>query len=178
MAWDRASARSRRPGRPARNRIRPGPQAPRPALMADDQRGLSAGRCAVGAFRDLAVGPGDTDGDAAHQQCPVLPVGLGNLLGRQRCPSRPVQPSLRARRHPYPRPLRRAHPIRGIPACTCLGRSAMTASPPERFDVVVVGAGPAGMIAALRAGRLGGARSRAWVADRGNRWADMISACR
>jgi pyruvate/2-oxoglutarate dehydrogenase complex dihydrolipoamide dehydrogenase (E3) component len=32
---------------------------------------------------------------------------------------------------------------------------AMASSPPERFDVVVVGAGPAGVVAALRAARLG-----------------------
>ena len=34
----------------------------------------------------------------------------------------------------------------------------MTSSPPEPFDVVVIGAGPAGVVAALRARRLGARR--------------------
>ena len=52
--------------------------------MADDQRGLTQRWCAVGALRDLAVGPADTDGDTAHQQCPVPHVRVGNLLDADR----------------------------------------------------------------------------------------------
>lgn len=37
-------------------------------LVADDQPGFTRWRLAVGALRDLAVGPADTDRHAPHQQ--------------------------------------------------------------------------------------------------------------
>ena len=39
--------------------------------MANDQSGFTRWRRAVGALRDLAVGPADTDRDAPHQQSTV-----------------------------------------------------------------------------------------------------------
>src|SRR5207248_7534676 len=65
-------------------------------------------------------------------------------------------PSSRAHAHGRTRLSRPPHP-----AGVMTGRGsapddrAMAASPPEPFDVVVIGAGPAGVVAALRAARLG-----------------------
>ena len=48
--------------------------------MADDEPGFTGWRRAVGAFRDLAVGPADTDCHAPHQQGAVLHVRVRDLL--------------------------------------------------------------------------------------------------
>ena len=60
-------------------------------------------------------------------------------------------PSRRRARLPRPR-----HPLRVMTAAAAIRMiKVMASSPPEPFDVVVVGAGPAGVVAALRAARLG-----------------------
>ena len=48
--------------------------------MADDQPFFAGWRRAVGALRDLSVGPSDTDRQTPHQQGTVLHVRLGDLL--------------------------------------------------------------------------------------------------
>ena len=75
--------------------------------MADDQPGFTRWRRAVGALRDLAVGPADTDREAPHQQSTVLHVrardyleASGPLLARHnrhRAHMRIVAPGCRAR---------------------------------------------------------------------------------
>ena len=125
-------------------------------LVADDQPFLTGRRRAVGALRDLTVGPADTQRHAPHQQSAILRVRVRDLLDasgpllarhyRHRVHIRIVTPGGRVR----------LTPSRVMTAATVLRMiGVMASSPPQPFDVVVIGAGPAGVVAALRAARLG-----------------------
>ena len=109
----------------------------------------------MNALRDLPVGPAYTDRHAPHQQGAVLHTRVrdlhdvsGPLLARH--------DRHRAHMHIVAQLSRPPHPT-GV----MTGRDrdpddrVMASSPRQLFDVVVVGAGPAGVVAALRAARLG-----------------------
>src|SRR6185437_9053663 len=125
-------------------------------LVADDQPFFTAWRGTVGAVRDLPVGPADTDRPPAHQQSTIVQVRMrdlldteGTFLARPYCHCAHVLiviPGSRSR-------LTRQRVM--TDATDTPDDRVMISSAPEPFDVVVVGAGPAGVVAALRAARLG-----------------------
>jgi hypothetical protein len=140
-------------------------------FVADDQRFFTGWRRAIGAVRDLPVGPADTDRPAAHQQSTILRVRMRDLLD--------------AGGTFLARPYRHCAHVRIVTPGSrgCLTRQrvttvavgtpddrVMTSLAPEPFDVVVVGAGPAGFVAALRVAPLGARELAAIDLDHPGMW--------
>ena len=124
--------------------------------MADDQLALAGRRLAVFAIGDLAVRAADSHQAPADQKRTVCVGRLGDLLyadapalARHRC-DRPH------RAHTPTAPPTLRHPKRGTPAPHLDPENRRhDFSGRHGHDLVVIGAGPAGVVAALRAARLG-----------------------
>ena len=125
--------------------------------MADDELSLTGGRRAVRALRDLAVGAAHPDQQTAHEELTVVRVGALDLLDA----SAPFTPRFDGHRT-HCCIVASGHAASASPDSEDDDRGrrsriigSMASSPAKMLDVLVVGAGPAGVIASLRAARLG-----------------------
>ena len=125
-------------------------------FVADDQLRLPGRWLAVSALGDLAVGAADADQATTHQQSPVLPPWFAKVLQAQRSRLTWNRRDRTHRAHAATAPTTLPHPKRMTQTPTT-GQiiATTTSSSPQNLDVLAIGAGPAGVVAALRAGRLG-----------------------
>jgi hypothetical protein len=116
-------------------------------------------------------GPADTDRPAAHQQSTILRVRMRDLLDADGTfLARPYRHCAHVR---IVTPGSRGCLTRQRVTTVAVGTPddrVMTSLAPEPFDVVVVGAGPAGFVAALRVAPLGARELAAIDLDHPGMW--------
>ena len=124
--------------------------------MADDQLALAGRRLAVSALGDLTVGAAHAHQAPADQQSAVRLGRLGDLLDADAPALAWHRRDRTHRAHTPTAPPTLRHPKRATPPPTPTRKIVtVTSSGATSLDVLVIGAGPAGVVAALRAARLG-----------------------